>query len=409
VETGPDHALLRWLRARETEMVALLEELVRAESPSLDPAALRLVLGLLATEFDALGYRARLVGDDGSGGHLVARPAQRRRQARYQLVVGHVDTVWPLGTVERNPPRLENGRFFGPGSYDMKGGLMQLVFALRALDALGLEPSVTPVVLLNSDEEVGSAGSARYVRLLARGAERSLVLEPPAGARGELKTGRKGVGRFRVAVSGRAAHAGSEPEEGVSAILELSRQVQHLFALNDSDRGVTVNVGTIDGGLRPNVVAPEASAVVDVRAPTSDAMSEVVRAIRGLQPLQPGSSVSVTGGIGRPPMQQTEGNRALCRRAQELAASLGLAIGEAPLVGGASDANLTSDLTPTLDGLGALGDGAHAADEHVVVSALPERAALLALVLCEPAAASPNGRFAVAGFPRAESRFPRML
>jgi glutamate carboxypeptidase len=209
------------------------------------------------------------------------------------------------------------------------------------------------------------------------------VLEPPAGPAGSLKTSRKGVERFEVVVRGRAAHAGSSPEDGVSAILELSHQVQRLFALSDPDQGVTVNVGTIDGGLRANVIAPEAMALVDVRAPTEEAARVVARAIHSLEPARAGTTISVRCDLRRPPMSATDRNRALFRRAQRLAHDLGLRVDEAPLSGGASDANLTSEFTATLDGLGAVGDGAHAPDEHVVVSALPERAALLALLLLD--------------------------
>jgi glutamate carboxypeptidase len=243
------------------------------------------------------------------------------------------------------------------------------------------------VVLVNSDEEIGSVHSSRYIRLLARGAARALVLEPPAPPSGALKTSRKGVERFEVVVTGRAAHAGSDPGEGVSAILELAHQVEQLFALSDPLHGVTVNVGTIDGGLRANVIAPEATALVDVRAPTHESAEAVARAIRSLEPAKAGTTITVRSDSGRPPMPATERNRALFRRAQQLARSLGLYVDEAPLVGGASDANLTSELTATLDGLGAVGDGAHAPDEHVVVSALAERAALLALLLLEDAGA----------------------
>ena len=378
--------LLAWLRAREGEMAQLLKALALAESPSLARSSLREALELLAAELRAVGYLpTRVRAFDGGGDHLYARPLERARRAPRQLVVGHVDTVWPLGTVAAMTPRIEDGRLYGPGVYDMKGGLVQLVFALRALDALGLEATVTPVLLVTSDEEVGSGDSVRWIRMLARGSVRAFVLEPPAGSKGQLKTRRKGVGRFRLTVHGRAAHAGSSPEEGISAILELARQVERLFALNDPDRGITVNVGTIDGGLRPNVVAPEATAMVDVRAPTREAAERVERKIRAPGPLPRGLDVALDGGFRRPPMVATPGNRKLSRRARILGARLGLDVGEAGLVGGASDANYTSELTPTLDGLGALGDGAHAADEHVVVRALPERAALLALLLLEPA------------------------
>jgi glutamate carboxypeptidase len=377
--------LLDWLRRSQDELTELLFRLVRAESPTDDPRAEAAAIDLLADELDSLGYATRPLRGHGCGSHLYARPRRREHGAARQLVVGHVDTVWPVGSLLKMPVRLERGRLYGPGSYDMKGGLVQLVFALRALEHFDLEPTVTPVVLVNADEEVGSLDSQRWIRLLARGADRAFVLEPPAGSEGKLKTGRKGVGRFKLSIVGRAAHAGSEPEEGVSAILELAHQVEELFALNDPDRGVTVNVGTIDGGLRPNVVAPEAVALVDARAPTRGAAEDVQRAILGLTPTRRGLTVHVEGGFGRPPMPASARNRALARRARVLARQLGLRIGEAGMVGGGSDANYTSEFTATLDGLGAVGDGAHAADEHVELSALPERAALLALLLLEPA------------------------
>jgi glutamate carboxypeptidase len=378
---GP--AILGWLRDREEGMTDLLASLVLAESPSLVPGSESTALELIARELEDAGFHTRRLPGEGTGGHLLARPRVRRSRGAHQLIVGHVDTVWPIGTVRSMPTGRADGHFCGPGSYDMKGGLVQLVFALAALHDLGLMPSIDPVVLVNSDEEVGSVHSSRYIRLLARGAARAFVLEPPAAPSGSLKTSRKGVERFEVVVRGRAAHAGTSPEEGVSAILELAHQVEQLFALSDPVHGVTVNVGTIDGGLRANVIAPEATALVDVRAPTEERAETVARAIRSLQPSRPGTSITVRVDSRRPPMPPTERNRALFRRAQRLARVLDLQIDEAPLVGGASDANLTSELTATLDGLGAVGDGAHAPDEQVVVAALPERAALLALLLLE--------------------------
>ena len=210
------------------------------------------------------------------------------------------------------------------------------------------------------------------------------ALEPAAGPQGALKTGRKGAGGLRLRVHGPPAHAGSSPDEGISATLELSQQVQRLFALNDRERGITVNVGLVDGGHLPNMIAAEASACIDVRAPTAEAAREVERAIRNLRPVNRFVVLTVDGGFGRPPMPATERNRNLYRRAEALGARLGLELGEATMVGGGSDANFTSALAATLDGLGSVGEGAHAAHEHVVVSSLPQRAALLALLLLEP-------------------------
>jgi glutamate carboxypeptidase len=385
VDTCRARAVLEHLDARRDDMVALLEGLARAESPTCEPEAVEAALEILVAELEQVGLVVRRVRARGAGDHLCARPRERRHGDPHQLLVGHVDTVWPLGTVRTMPVRRDGDLLFGPGVYDMKGGLVHVVFALRALRDLGLEPPVTPVVVVNTDEEVGSGTSATLIRRLARGAARAFVLEPAEGTAGKLKTGRKGVGRFEVRVRGRASHAGGSFDEGVSAILELSHQVQRLFALNDPARGVTVNVGTIDGGLRPNVVAPEAAAHVDVRAPTYARASEVQRQIMALQPMLPGSRVEVHGGFGRPPMEASPRNRRLCATARRLGGELGLDLPELRLAGGGSDANTTSQYTATLDGLGPVGGGAHAADEHVVVSSMPQRTALLALLLLEPA------------------------
>ncbi|MGZ4415405.1 MAG: M20 family metallopeptidase, partial [Gaiellaceae bacterium] len=381
--------LLAWLHDREREIVALLERLVVTESPSLDAAAQRGPFSALAEELTQLDYVVRRVRGAGVGDHLYARPRARKRAAPFQLVIGHTDTVWPVGTLTRMPVRRDGDNLFGPGTYDMKAGLVQLVFALRALRAFDLSPSVTPVVLFNTDEEIGSGDSERVIRRLARGAERAFVLEGGEGADGRLKIARKGVGRFEITVHGRASHAGTSFEQGASAIFELSHQVQRLFALNDPAHGITVNVGTVDGGLRPNVVAPEATASVGVRVPTEVAAQELERAIRNLKPVVEGCSLEVDGGIGRPPMEPTPRNRLLLATAQQLGRDLGLTLEDAGLVGGGSDANTTSLHTATLDGLGPVGDGGHAADEHVSISSTAERAALLAMLLLEPAREKP--------------------
>ena len=388
---APAASLLAWVKKREPELVTLLERLVTAESPSLDAAALRGPFSILAAELVTLGYVVRPVRDDEVGDHLYARPTLRAHGAPFQLVIGHMDTVWPLGTLPQMPVRREGDKLFGPGTYDMKAGLVQLVFALRALDAFHLAPSVTPVVFVNSDEEIGSPGSERLMRMLARGAARAFVLEGGEGPDGRLKIARKGVGRYELTVRGRASHAGSSFERGVSAVLELSHQIHRLFALNDAMRGVTVNVGTIDGGLRPNVVAPEATASIGVRVPTQAAARELDDAIRGLRPVPRGCTLEVEGGIGRPPMEPTPENKRLLANAQQLGRHLGLTLADAGLVGGGSDANTTSRYTPTVDGLGPCGDGGHAVDEHVTISSMAERTALLAMLLLEPARAEVGG------------------
>ena len=383
--------LLDYLREREQALVAFLERLALAESPSAEPASQDGVLHTLSGALTELGYATRRVQGRRSGGHLYARPRWRGRRAPAQLLLGHCDTVWPLGTLAEMPVEVKDGVITGPGVYDMKGGLAQMVFALGALRDLGLKPPLTPVVFVNSDEEVGSRESTRHIRRLARVVERAFVMEPSLGPSGKLKTARKGVGRFTIVVEGEAAHAGLDPGGGASAILELSYLIQALFALNDPVHGTTVNVGTIDGGLSPNVVAPESRALVDVRVPTRFDALRVEEAILGLKPVTPGVTLRVEGGMGRPPMERTPPNRRLWETARRLGKELGLDLEEG-MAGGGSDGNTTSLFTATLDGLGPVGDGAHARRELVYVDGMVERCALLALLLMEPPLAERSER-----------------
>ncbi len=371
------------LHGRRDEIEDLLRRLVQAESPSRDPEAQRRAMAVLTEAFERLEYRVRRYPGRSCGGVLLAAPEDRVRGRPIQIAIGHCDTVWPLGTLKTMPIAMRDGKMTGPGAYDMKGGLVMTVFALAALREAGIEPKVTPVALINSDEEVGSGESKRAVARLSTIADRVLVLEPAYGSDGKLKTARKGVGQFTVRVKGRAAHAGLAPDEGVSAILELSLLVQKLFALNDSDQGISVNVGTIDGGMRPNVVAPESSAVVDVRVVTVEQGRQIERAIRSLQPETAGAVIEVEGGVRTPPLERTPRNRKLWRLAQELAHELDLELDEC-LAGGCSDGNTASLFAPTLDGLGPIGGGAHAVHEFVEFDSLMERGALLALLLAAP-------------------------
>lgn len=381
-------SLLGPLRSRQEDMVAMLSELAEAESPTAAPESHRAVFGLLSDALAGCGLEVeRIPGSGDVGDHLLARSVA---SGPTQLLLGHLDTVWPLGTLAEMPVERRGDRLHGPGVYDMKGGLVQLVFALGALAEIGAEPAAPPAVMIGSDEEIGSPDSRRHVIRLAREASRTLVLEPSFGPAGALKTARKGVGRFRVEVHGRASHAGIMPEAGVSAILELSRQVERLFELNDRSRGVTVNVGTIDGGLRANVVAPIAVAEVDARVPTAADARALTERIEGLEPVSEGVEIVVSGGFDRPPLEPTPRNRALAGRAVAIASEIGIELGEAA-VGGASDGNLASELSPTLDGIGAVGHGAHAPEEHVLVSTMPERAALLAGLLVTPIAKGERG------------------
>ncbi len=376
--------IVEHLEKRRPQMLELLELLVRAESPSDEPSTQARMLGLLSDAFVERGFRPRIIAGKRSGGMLLAMPMNRARRRPHQLVLGHCDTVWPVGTLESMPIRIEKGTFWGPGSFDMKAGLVQGLFALDALRAIGADTcSVTPVFFINSDEEIGSHDSTRVIKRLARCADRCFVLEPSLGPEGNLKTARKGVGRFTIRVLGKAAHAGLDPGKGASAILELSLVIQKLFALNDAEKGITVNVGTIDGGLSPNVVAPVSQATVDVRVPTSADAVYIERAIHALRAETPGTTLEVQGSIGRPPMERTPGNQKLWLLARRGAEDLGIHI-EQVMAGGGSDGNTTSQYAPTIDGLGAVGAGAHAVNEHLVLERMVERSALLARLLSFP-------------------------
>ena len=383
----PDpNQLLEDLLGRREQMIELLRRMVEAESPSLAPETHDGTARILEAEFEALGFHCRRVAGRRSGGQLWARPLRRVRGRPLQLLLGHMDTVWPIGTLADMPFSVHGDVVRGPGVFDMKGGLAMILLALGALQRQGIDLPVTPVVFINSDEEIGSHESGEHIRRLARRVDRCWVLEPALGPSGRLKTARKGVGRFTVHVFGRAAHAGLEPEAGASAILELSHVIRSLFDLNDADRGITVNVGTIDGGLRPNVVAPESRAVADVRVRSEADAHRMEVAIRALQPVTPGTRLEIHGGFGRPPMERTPRNRALWALALRAAEQLGLALDEG-LAGGGSDGSTTSLYTATLDGLGPVGAGAHAPDECLYLGATLQRTALLALLLAAPATA----------------------
>lgn len=364
-------------------MIEMLKDLVLMESPSNSPESQIPLFRRLKAEFETLRFRVRLIPGQRSGGHFFAVPKNRFKPQALQLLLGHSDTVWSLGTLQSMPFAFEDDRIRGPGVYDMKAGLVQMIFALKTLQALDLKPSVTPLCFVNSDEEIGSFESTRYVKALAKIADRCMVLEPSLGPRGKIKTARKGVGRFTIKVFGKAAHAGLDPNAGASAILELSHIIQKLFLLNDPDLGTSVNVGVIDGGVRANVVAPQSSAVVDVRVATVADADRVETAIRNLKTETSGVSLSITGQIGRPPMVKTDANRRFWEVAKQLAGELAIDLEEGT-AGGGSDGNTSSLYTATLDGLGAVGDGAHAAHEFIYVDQLSIRSALLALLLMAP-------------------------
>jgi len=376
--------VLDYVRSQQHVLTNLTKNLVEAESPSARPETHDGVRRILRLALASAGYESRETGGRDTSRHVFARSSDRKRGQPSQLVIGHYDTVWPVGTIEERPFRIDGNIVHGPGSFDMKGGLAQIVLALRVIRDLQLETPVSPVVFVNADEEIGSRSSTRYIRLLAKHADRALVLEPALGERGDIKTARKGIGRFTISVFGKAAHAGLNPEGGASAILELSHVIQSMFSLNDVERGITVNVGTVDGGIQPNVIAPHSTAVVDVRVPTVAAGNEIEYIIHSLQPTTPNVRLHIEGGIGRPSMEPTPRNQKLWERTKHAGDELGLQLHQTR-AGGGSDGNTTSLYTATIDGLGPVGDGAHAVHEHLLIDKTLERTALLILLLTAPA------------------------
>jgi glutamate carboxypeptidase len=353
-----------------------IETLVALESPSTDKTAVDRCGRVLADLLRAAGGEVDVLPRAERGDHLRARFAGSGTPV---LLLGHFDTVWPVGTLARMPLHRDGDRLHGPGTFDMKAGIALALTAIAVLRAAGTpHPAVT--MLWTTDEEIGSGTSRADIEAEARQSRAVLVLEPalPGGA---LKTARKGCGEFHLTVHGVAAHAGLDPGKGASAIHELAAQIGDIERLQDLPRGISVNVGLVSGGTRPNVVADEARATIDVRAPTRAAAESIASALRTLQPHRPGTRLTIEGGFDRPPMERGPAVVELFSQASVVAASLGRELGEGS-AGGGSDGNFTAALgVPTLDGLGPVGDGAHAAHEHVEISALPWRAALLAGLL----------------------------
>jgi glutamate carboxypeptidase len=371
------HHLEQFCRDHEPWLHELIDALVSIESPTDDKAAVDRCGTELRTRAAAMGMRVRIEPRPDAGDHTVAEIGEGRPRI---LLVGHVDTVWPLGQLARMPLERRDGRLWGPGTLDMKVGVSMGLLATRAVFEASPPRAGSVALLCTSDEETGSGTSRALIEAEAVASDAVLVLEP-ALAGGALKTSRKGIGQYRLAVTGVAAHAGVDPRKGVSAIRELARQILALEALHDLDRGVSVNVGLVGGGTRPNVVAEAAHAVVDVRAPSRDDAVRIDGAFRALRPILPGAGLAITGGFERPPMERSAGVAALYAHAQAAAATLGQTIAEGG-TGGGSDGNFTAALgVPTLDGLGAVGDGAHALHEHVELDRLVPRTALLATLI----------------------------
>jgi len=374
-------AILAHLAAQQPALISYLQRLVECESPSDDAAAVDRFVDLVADTTSSIASAKRLPG--GRFGHNLLLtfnlPGPRKKQPESILGVGHSDTVWPLGTLAQMPFRQADGRLYGPGVLDMKGGLAFFIAAMEVIRALDL-PVRRPVSLwIVSDEEVGSECSRPITEALAREAAAVLVPEPGTGLTGKLKTARKGVGDYTLTVRGKASHAGVDFTSGASAIVELARQIEKIAAFTNLPKGLTVNPGVLTGGTRSNVVAAEASCEIDIRVSKIKDFAPLDRKFKALKPVDKRCTLELQGGLNRPPMERTKGVAALYKAAHALAKkNLGLEIEESS-TGGGSDGNFTAGLgIPTLDGLGAVGEGAHAPNESLLVDRIADRAALLA-------------------------------
>ena len=376
--------ILSHIRDGQDATVALIRQFVECESPSDNAAAVNRFVELIADTVAPFA-RVKTVSGGTFGKHLVCEvqlPGGRKRGQI--LALAHSDTVWPMGTLRSMPFRQADGRLWGPGVLDMKAGIAFFIFAVQALRELDIAVPHKVALQVNSDEEVGSESSRALTEKNAARSQSVLVLEPGTGLAGKLKTARKGVGGFTVAVRGRASHAGVDFQAGASAIVELSRQIERIAQFVDLKRGITVNPGVIWGGTRSNVVAAEASAQIDIRVLRLKDVPALERKFRALRPFDKRCSIAVTGGLNRPPMERSAGIARLFHTAQTLARELGVETEES-LTGGGSDGNFTAAMgVPTLDGLGAVGEGAHAVNESVLVDRIADRTALLAKLLAAP-------------------------
>jgi len=374
-------SLLKWLRQREASMARLLGKFVRAESPSMDKASVDRFGRMVAEEWRRRGAKVSILRQQERGDHLRVEWNPRGNRAKGQiLVLGHLDTVYEIGTLARMPFRVSRGRAYGPGAFDMKGGLLLALFAVDALNAAGVAPEKPVVLLWTSDEEIGSGTSRAAIEREARRSDAVLVLEPALGTDGRVKTGRKGVGEIEIVATGRAAHAGLNPLDGINAIEEIALQIARISRWNQPREEITVSAGVIEGGTRTNVIPERARVVVDVRATRASDMRALEQKFRALRPILLGAKLQIRSGFNRPPMERKY-CAALFSKARALANGMGVTLGQAH-VGGGSDGNFTAAMgVPTLDGLGAVGEGAHSSHENVIIGALPERAALIAGLL----------------------------
>ncbi len=369
------------LKPRLPQMLATLRRFVTAESPSLEKIAADRCCGVIAEEWNRQGARVERIAQKHRGDLLrITHGLGKSHPSGQLLILGHYDTVYSTGTLAKMPFRLKGGKAYGPGTFDMKAGIVQALFALQALQQAEMPLRKRLVFLWTSDEEIGSESSRKYFETEARRSDAVFVLEPSFGPCGLLKTTRKGVGEAELIVHGRASHAGLAPQEGINAIHELARQLARIEGWNDFRRGVTINAGLIEGGTRTNVIPERAHAVLDLRALRVSDMRKLERRLHALRPFHRGARLEITGGFDRPPLERKM-SAALFARANSIAKQMNLSLGECT-VGGGSDGNFTAALgIPTLDGLGAVGDSAHSSREHVLFNTMPARAALLAALL----------------------------
>ncbi|MGB6941847.1 MAG: M20 family metallopeptidase [Bryobacteraceae bacterium] len=376
------HPFLAFAEAKQPAIVALIRELARCESPSDQPQAVNRFVNLLAGRLDGAVNVKTLPGGR-FGPHLRCEfklPGAKAGAGKI-LVLAHSDTVWPLGTLAHMPLREEQGRLWGPGVLDMKSGIAFFIFAIHTLRMLEIPVRRNILFQMNSDEEVGSQTSRQFTEEAARQSAVALLVEPGTGLKGKLKTARKGVGGYTVTVKGKASHAGIDYEAGASAVVELARQIPKIAAFTNLKQGITVNPGVIAGGTRTNVVAAEAHVEVDIRIAKAKDAGALDKKFRSLRPIDKRCSIQVEGGLNRPPMERTAAIRSLFQAARACAKELGVTLEESA-TGGGSDGNFTAALgVPTLDGLGGVGEGAHAANESILLNRIVDRTALLALLL----------------------------
>jgi glutamate carboxypeptidase len=377
------HPFLVYAQAQQASIVALIRELAECESPSDHPPSVNRFVDLLASKLGDVA-KVRTFRGGRFGRHMRCEfnlPGPRKPRGGGILALAHSDTVWPLGTLAQMPFRQKDGRLWGPGVLDMKSGIAFFLFAARALRELDVPVARRVVLQVNSDEEVGSETSRPLTEEAARSSAAVLVLEPGTGLAGKIKTARKGVGDYTVTVKGRASHAGVDFQNGASAIVELARQIERIAGFTRLDRGITVNPGVIAGGTRTNVVAAEARCEVDIRVARMKDAPGLDRKFHGLRPFDKRCAIQVEGGVNRPPMERTAGIRKLFQTARGWAKELGVDLEESS-TGGGSDGNFTAALgVPTLDGLGGVGEGAHAVNESILIDRIADRTALLAMLL----------------------------